>query len=188
MSEAKTRILFVCLGNICRSPLAEGVFRHLAQEKGVAAVYQIDSAGTGAWHVGEPPDRRSAEVARRNGVLLGGAARQVTAQDFEQFDWILAMDRENLRDLKALRRQGGRAKLQLFRDFDPEPGDGNVPDPYYGGPDGFDDVFTMVHRTSERFLERLERDRQRRAGAQPGADPVGDPTNDDSSDAPAAGS
>jgi protein-tyrosine phosphatase len=162
MTDTKTRVLFVCLGNICRSPLAEGVFRHLARQRNVADRYQIDSAGTGGWHIGERPDRRSAEVARRNGVLLEGEARQVLPEDFERFDWIVAMDKDNLRDLQAMSRKGGRAKLQLLRDFDPEPEDRNVPDPYYGGPDGFDDVYTMVYRSSMALLDRLEADWKRR--------------------------
>jgi protein-tyrosine phosphatase len=162
MKDATTRVLFVCLGNICRSPLAEGVFRHLARQRGVANHYHADSAGTGGWHIGEDPDHRSTEVARRNGVLLEGAARQVVPEDFERFDRIVAMDRANLRDLKAMRRQGGRAELHLLRDFDPEPGDRDVPDPYYGGPEGFDDVYAMVRRSAEALLERLEQERERR--------------------------
>jgi protein-tyrosine-phosphatase len=162
MADTKTRVLFVCLGNICRSPLAEGVFLHLARQRGVLDRYQIDSAGTGGWHVGERPDPRSSEVARRNGVLLDGSARQVESHDFERFDWIIAMDRSNLRDLESMRRQRGRAKLQLLRDFDPDPGDRDVPDPYYGGADGFDTVFAMVHRSAAALLERLEGERKRR--------------------------
>jgi protein-tyrosine phosphatase len=156
----KTSILFVCLGNICRSPLAEGVFRHLVRERGLDSSYEIDSAGTGGWHAGDPPDVRSADVARRNGVTLEGVARQVSPTDFQRFDWIIAMDRENLSALESLRRRnGGGARLQLMRDFDPEPEDGEVPDPYYGGPDGFDHVYRMVRRSAEAMLERLEEER-----------------------------
>jgi protein-tyrosine phosphatase len=159
---AKTSVLFVCLGNICRSPLAEGVFKHLASERGVDGFYEIDSAGMGAWHVGEPADRRSAEVARKNGVVLEGAARQVSAGDFDRFHWIIAMDSENLADLEALRARGpGRARLQRLRDFDPDPGDGDVPDPYYGGPAGFDHVFMLVRRSAEAFLDHLEEERRK---------------------------
>src|SRR5688572_28310419 len=160
MNEPKTSVLFVCLGNICRSPLAEGVFRHLVQGRGVATAYRIDSAGTGSWHVGEPPDRRSAEVARRRGVILEGAARQVSQQDFDRFDWIIAMDRENLSNLQAMQRKETRARLHLLRDFDPEPGDGNVPDPYYGGPDGFENVYELVERSSQALLDHIEREKQ----------------------------
>jgi protein-tyrosine phosphatase len=160
MTDTRTRVLFVCLGNICRSPLAEGVFRHLVREKDVTDLYEIDSAGTGAWHVGEPPDQRSAEVARRNGVVLDGEARQVVAEDFERFDWIIAMDRCNLRDLQAMHRRQSGARLELLRDFDPEPGNRDVPDPYYGGPDGFENVYAMVRRSSAALLEQLEQERR----------------------------
>lgn len=155
-----TSILFVCLGNICRSPLAEGIFVHLARERGVEARVRVDSAGTGGWHVGDPPDPRSVEVARRNGIDLPGRARRVRAEDFGKFDLILAMDRSNLTDLERLRgAAAGRAELRLFRDFDPEAkSDLDVPDPYYGGPSGFDDVFAMVRRTCEGLLEELAED------------------------------
>jgi protein-tyrosine phosphatase len=161
MADTNTRILFVCLGNICRSPLAEGVFRHLARQKGVLDHYRIDSAGTGAWHVGEAPDRRSAEIARRNGVPLEGEARQVVPEDFDRFDQIVAMDRSNLRDLQSMRPANARAQLHLLRDFDPEPGNRDVPDPYYGGPDGFENVYAMVHRSAAALLEQLEEERKR---------------------------
>ena len=158
--NGKTAVLFVCLGNICRSPLAEGVFRHLVRTRELSHAYEIDSAGTGGWHVGDPPDARAAAVARRRGVELECAARQVSPGDFGRFDWIVAMDKENLRALEALRgRHGGDAELRLLRDFDPEPGDGEVPDPYYGGPEGFDRVYEMVVRSAEAFLEHLESER-----------------------------
>lgn len=159
MTEPK-RILFVCLGNICRSPLAEGVFRHLAQERGAGDRWLVESAGTGAWHVGELPDPRSRDVARRGmGITLDSRARQVKRSDFEDFDYIVAMDRENLRNLERLRKKhGGDAELFLLRDYDPEPGDGEVPDPYYGGPEGFENVLAMVLRSSEAMLEALDGD------------------------------
>jgi protein-tyrosine phosphatase len=163
--DGRTSVLFVCLGNICRSPLAEGIFRHLVRERGLDAFYEIDSAGTGAWHVGEPPDRRSADVARKNGVVLEGVARRISTRDFDGFDWIIAMDRENLSALEAMRRHwAGRARLQLLRDFDPEPGDGEVPDPYYGGAEGFDHVFNLVRRSAQALLDRLEEERGRSGG------------------------
>lgn len=152
-----TSVLFVCLGNICRSPLAEGVFAHLVESRGLEGRYRVDSAGTGAWHVGELPDPRSREVARRNGVTLPSRARQVTPADLEDFDVVVAMDRNNLDDLESLQsRNGGDARLVLMRDFDPEPGNGEVPDPYYGGPDGFDKVYEMVHRSARGLLDHLE--------------------------------
>lgn len=148
-------VLFVCLGNICRSPLAEGVFRALVRERGLDERFRVDSAGTGAWHVGEPPDGRSIEVARRNGVSLDGQrARRVEPADFEAFDLIVAMDRSNLRNLETM-TDGSGARLLLLRDHDPDPGDGEVPDPYYGGPGGFDAVYEMVRRSAEALLDDL---------------------------------
>lgn len=159
----RTSVLFVCLGNICRSPLAEGVFRHRVNEGGLRDRFEIDSAGTGGWHVGNPPDPRSRAVAEANGLSLDGqAARRVSPDDFDRFDWIVAMDRSNARDLEALRGEGDtplqrrRARIVLLRDFDPEPGDGQVPDPYYGGPGGFDDVYAMIDRSCAGLLEHLD--------------------------------
>lgn len=150
-------VLFVCLGNICRSPLAEGVFRHQVERAGLEHRIRIDSAGTGGWHVGEPPDPRSRDVAEAHGVSLDGqAARRVTGDDLRSYDWIVAMDRSNLSDLRRLReRHGGDGHLVLLRDFDPEPGDGEVPDPYYGGTRGFDRVYQMVERSCAALLERV---------------------------------
>ena len=155
-------VLFVCLGNICRSPLAEGALRHRAEEAGLAAMMRIDSAGTGGWHVGDPPDPRSTAVAASRGVSLQGQrARRFDPDDFARFDWIVAMDRSNLRELERTRERagGGPANLVLLRDFDPDPGDGEVPDPYYGGPDGFDLVFDMVDRSVQALLEHLDPNR-----------------------------
>jgi len=163
--SSRTAVLFVCLGNICRSPLAEGVFRHLVRERGLDAHYDIDSAGTGSWHVGAAPDPRSTLVAERNGVLLEGAARQVRAEDVKRFDWIIAMDRDNRAHLDdMLEHLRGDARVSLLRDFDPEPEDGDVPDPYYGGPSGFDDVYVMVRRATEAFLDHLEAERTQEEG------------------------
>ena len=150
-----TSVLFVCLGNICRSPLAEGVFAHLVRERDLADRFEVDSAGTGAWHVGERPDPRSAEVAARHGIVLGGRARRISPSDFERFDLVVAMDRDNMAELERLgARENGRARLRLLREWDPEEGD-EVPDPYYGGPDGFDAVFRMVLRSCEALLDEL---------------------------------
>ena len=149
------RVLFVCLGNICRSPLAEGVFRHLVAEEGLEDEIEIDSAGTGGWHVGEPPDPRSLEVAARNGVSLEGqSARRVAPEDFAAYDWIVAMDADNESDLQGLQPPGSRARVVRLRDFDPE-GPGDVPDPYYGGPQGFDLVYAMVERSARALLEEV---------------------------------
>lgn len=145
------RILFVCLGNICRSPTAEGVMRHLLQERGLEGRIRVDSAGTGGWHVGSPPDERSAEAARRRGIALEGAARQVTQRDFDDHDLIVAMDRANLRDLRAAAPEHARPKLRLLLDG------ADVPDPYYGGERGFDDVLDLVTDGCERLLDEVAR-------------------------------
>ncbi len=147
-------VLFVCLGNICRSPTAEAVTRALAGARGLSLV--IDSAGTGNWHVGAAPDPRMQEAARAAGYELADLrARQVIRQDFERFDAIYAMDRQNLRDLEAIRPPGARAGLRLFRSHDPL-GGADVPDPYLEG--GFDAVVGLVERTAARLLDDLTRD------------------------------
>jgi protein-tyrosine phosphatase len=158
-----TSLLFVCLGNICRSPLAEGVFLHLVRESGLESRYLADSAGTGHWHVGNDPDPRSVEVAHRHGIHLVGKARQVREEDFGRFDLIVAMDRDNLRNLSRIKpRDSGSSELILLREFDPEAtGDLDVPDPYYGGDDGFQRVFEMVHRSCRTLLDSFEADRKR---------------------------
>lgn len=158
MSRHRSSVLFVCLGNICRSPLAEGVLVHRLAEAGLSDAVRVDSAGTGAWHVGEPADPRSAEVAHRNGVELDGRARRIRAEDLREFDYILAMDRSNLLDIERMNRsESGTAQIALFRDFDPKTdADGEVPDPYYGGAGGFDRVYEMVDRTCRALVKHLE--------------------------------
>ncbi len=150
-------VLFVCLGNICRSPMAEGVFRQLVEEEGMGGRIRVDSAGTDDWHVGESPDPRASAVARKNGVELESIARTIESGDLDDFDYVLAMDLENLRDIQALQRaHGGDASIHLFRDFDPEAGgEREVPDPYFGGPTGFDRVYEMIRRTASNLLDQL---------------------------------
>jgi protein-tyrosine phosphatase len=149
------RVLFVCLGNICRSPTAEGILRALVREAGLEGEIEIESAGTGDWHIGHPPDERAVTAARTRGIALDGAARQVTAADFERFDLLVAMDRSNKAELERLApRSEARAKVRLLREF----GDGaelDVPDPYYGGPEGFDEVVAIVERSCEALLAEL---------------------------------
>jgi protein-tyrosine phosphatase len=153
------RILFVCLGNICRSPTAEGVMRRLVRDAGLEDAIEIDSAGTGAWHVGHPPDPRSTEAARRRGTVLEGRARQVTAADFEDFDLLLAMDASNLHELRQRAPDGAAAaKVRMLREFDPASADAldlDVPDPYYGGPRGFDSVLDLVEAACAGLLEEI---------------------------------
>lgn len=155
-SDAQIHVLFVCLGNICRSPLGEALFRHHADAGGHAGCFRVDSAGTAAYHIGEPPDSRSAETARRRGVQLAGRARRLEPSDFYDFDHIVAMDRSNLEDIEAARPSDARARVHLLRSFDPEAdGDEDVPDPYYGGPDGFDRVHDIVDRSTRALLAHL---------------------------------
>lgn len=149
------RLLFVCLGNICRSPLAESIFRHLAEERGVADRFEIDSAGTSGYHQGDPPDARSVATARARGVEVAGVSRELSARDLDDFDYLIAMDRENLANIRALQdAAGGRARVHLLREWDPR-GGSDVPDPYYGGDRGFDDVHDIVERSCEALLDRL---------------------------------
>jgi protein-tyrosine phosphatase len=151
------RLSFVCLGNICRSPTAEAVMRYLVAETGLGHRIVLDSAGLGSWHVGESRDARSRAVGDRRGIPLEGVARQFQARDFARFDYVLAMDRQN-RDglLKLAPDAGARVKVHLLREFDPlSPPDAEVPDPYYGGPKGFDDVFDICEAACRGLLARL---------------------------------
>jgi low molecular weight protein-tyrosine phosphatase len=163
------RILFVCLGNICRSPSAEAVMRHLLEQHGMGGSIELDSAGTSEWHAGEAPDTRAAQAARKRGIHLSGAARQVEPEDFERFDQILAMDRSNLNALRHLAPdEAARAKVRLLREFDPasaESGDLDVPDPYHGGPDGFDRVLDLLQDACEGLLEHVRAEEGSARGA-----------------------
>lgn len=154
----RTSVLFVCLGNICRSPVAEGVFAHLVAEAGLTERFEVASAGTGAWHVGEEPDARAAMVATQHGVTLRSRARQITEADVLHFDYVIAMDRENLRNIQRMvDASGSDAHVHLLREFDPltEGEAGDVPDPYYGGASGFETVYEMVNRSCEVLLDRI---------------------------------
>lgn len=154
------RICFVCLGNIVRSPLAENMFRQHAENQGLAANYAVDSAGTSAFHVGERPDSRMREVARKRGLEYSGSARQFQPEDFEQFDLVIAMDQDNRRQLQKLAASPEQEKkIRLMREFDPQAGgDQGVPDPYYGGIQGFERVYDIIHRSTKELLKKLEED------------------------------
>jgi protein-tyrosine phosphatase len=157
MEEApRASVLFVCMGNICRSPTAEAVFREHVARAGLGGRLLIESAGTGDGHVGEPPDHRAIVHARRRGYDLAALrARQVQRQDFTRFAWILAMDMRNLRDLVAMRPSGYPGHLGLLLDFVPDAGTREVPDPYFGGPEGFENVLDLMERASVALLARI---------------------------------
>jgi len=153
------RVCFVCLGNICRSPTAEAVFRHLVRDAGLEAAIEIDSAGMGSWHTGDSPDPRSVEAAAQRGIPVEGAARTVRVEDFVHFDYLIAMDRENRSDLLALAPDGdARERVALLRDFDPEAESGaEVPDPYYGGDEGFDLVLDICEAACRGLLDYVRK-------------------------------
>lgn len=156
MSADPIRVLFVCMGNICRSPVAEAVFRHQVREAGLEDRFEIDSAGTSGYHDGDPPDLRSTETARRRGIELTGRSRRVLPDDLRRFDYVIAMDADNERELRrVLAGSGGAARVHRLREWDPQPDHGDVPDPYYGGGRGFDDVHDIVERASAAFLAHL---------------------------------
>jgi protein-tyrosine phosphatase len=154
MSASPTvKVLFVCMGNICRSPMAQGAFRELVRQEGMSDFIEIDSAGTHGYHVDEPPDRRAISTARRRGVEIEDLrARRAGPGDFHYFDYILAMDQENYLGLSAICPPGLEGKLSLFMDFAPELRVREVPDPYYGGPSGFETVFDLVEAASRELL------------------------------------
>ena len=154
----KTRVLFVCLGNIVRSPLAENMFAHLVEQAGLSEKYETDSAGTAAYHVGESPDTRMRRVAAGHGLVYDGKGRQFEPHDFDAFDLIIAMDDSNYDNILDLARDSeDETKVHMMRAFDPEgsPNDA-VPDPYYGGIDGFEHVYQIVKRASKGLLDALE--------------------------------
>jgi protein-tyrosine phosphatase len=153
---AKHRLLFVCLGNICRSPMAEGVFRRVVVENGVADRFEIDSAGMGDWHLGQAPDTRAQKAARDRGMDISAQrARQVKPSDFDRFDLLLAMDDANYDELLALAPKSKLHKVRLFLDFAPAAGTRNVPDPFYGEPEGFDRALDLIEQATRGLLEEL---------------------------------
>ena len=154
--ESKTGVLFVCLGNICRSPLAEGVFLAELKRRGMETEFTVDSCGTGGWHVGEPPDGRSVEVAARNGVDISRQrSRKLADSDYDAFGWIVVMDRSNHRDVMARQPSEASARIVSFMPWVPEAPTPDVPDPYYGGPGGFDHVYDLLERGMAPLLDAI---------------------------------
>jgi protein-tyrosine phosphatase len=157
MNSVKLKVLFVCMGNICRSPLAEGVFRHMVTQAGLGNRFEIDSAGTSAYHIGDSPDERTTSVARARGIELKGSARQIKPADLRDFDYVLVMDAQNMSRVQQLAKEAKpTAEVRMLRDFDDEvDGDLDVPDPYYGGARGFEQVHDIVERACAQLLEHI---------------------------------
>jgi protein-tyrosine phosphatase len=152
------KVLFVCFGNNCRSPTAEGVFRHLLAQEAPELRVEIDSAGTAGYHIGHAPDLRSQRAAHARGIDLSGLrARQVSVEDFLRFDLILAMDRDNLEELESMRPAESRARVQLFLEYAPELGRTEVPDPYYGDTRGFEEVLNLSEAASRGLIAALQK-------------------------------
>jgi protein-tyrosine phosphatase len=157
------RILFVCMGNICRSPSAEGVFRRILLERAPQLEIHIDSAGTHDYHVGAAPDSRALEAARRRGIDISQLrARQIAAEDFERFDLILAMDEDNLRELRRRADRAYHARIRLLMEFAPNASRRAVPDPYYGGEQGFEEVLDLLEEAGNGLIDELLAARSRK--------------------------
>lgn len=150
------KILFVCLGNICRSPMAEGVFKKVIENKGVAHKFYCDSAGTSAYHIGALPDERMRATAQERGIILDHCARQITVRDFDDFDYILAMDSSNYNNIRSLTKDKSRQdKVFMMRAFDSDKSIMDVPDPYYGGISGFIEVYEILWRCCNNFYNHI---------------------------------
>ncbi len=148
-------VLFVCLGNICRSAAAEGVFRKIAADAGRGDEFDVDSAGTGSWHVGSRADERMHAAAERRGYVLESIARQIRREDFDRFDLIITMDEDNFRNVTRLAADGDRARIARMRDFCQRLGGGEVPDPYFGGEEGFEDVLDILEDACSGLLKSI---------------------------------
>ena len=157
---AQVRVCFVCLGNICRSPTAEGVFRQLAAQAGLAEVFEIDSAGTAGYHTGNAPDPRARAAGKRAGIAVGGKARQFLAPDFARFDYVIAMDATNATDLRRIAPSPeARVKIRLMRSYDPDAAvNAPIPDPYYGEDAGFDEVLELCRVACQHLLGEIRRE------------------------------
>jgi protein-tyrosine phosphatase len=153
---AKRSLLFVCLGNICRSPMAEGVFRRVAADEGVLHLFDIDSAGLGDWHTGQSPDTRAQKAAGNRGIDISGqSARQINPTDYARFDLLLAMDGSNYQELIESAPSDARHKIRRFLDFAPHAGTQDVPDPFYGGSEGFDHALDLIEQAARGLLAEL---------------------------------
>jgi len=150
------KVVFVCLGNICRSPLAEGVFKKMLAEEKLHHKIYADSAGTAAYHIGDQPDKRSCEIANKYGIDLAHEGRQFNRNDLHEFDYIIAMDGKNYAGIKSLGE--GKGKVALMRDFDEQGRGKDVPDPYYGGMEGFEEVYQMAYRSCKELLEHIKKE------------------------------
>jgi protein-tyrosine phosphatase len=150
------RLLFICLGNICRSPMAEGVFRRVIEEEGLADCFEIDSAGLGDWHVGQAPDDRAQAAARERGIEISDqCARQVVQEDFARFDLLLVMDRSNYAELKRRAPKAAHGKIRYFLDYAPHVGTKDVPDPFFGGAEGFDLALDLIQEAARGLVAAL---------------------------------
>ncbi len=158
----KTKVLFVCLGNICRSPMAEGTFRNAVEKAGLSDQFEIDSAGTSGWHIGEPPDGRTTQTAITRGIDLSAQrSRKVRQSDFEDYDYIIAMDRDNFGSLMGTSSKGSQDRIRMFLEFAPKLSETEVPDPYFGGQHGFDHVLDLVEEASDGLLAHIMQDRNK---------------------------
>lgn len=152
------KVLFVCLGNICRSPLAEAIFKHKVRNLGLDGHFSADSCGTGDYHIGLPPDKRTIQNATKNGIPIDHRARQLHPTDFEKFDHVLVMDESNLRNTLRVADARYHEKVRLMRSYDPLAFNAEVPDPYFGGEDGFQEVFEILDRSMDHFIQQLTAD------------------------------
>ncbi|MEJ1238655.1 low molecular weight protein-tyrosine-phosphatase [Chryseolinea sp. T2] len=158
------KVVFVCLGNICRSPMAEAIFRHLIKEQGLADVVEIDSCGTANYHVGDDADPRTIQAVRSKGIAIDHCVRQLVAADLDEYDYVLAMDRSNYQNIKRLANAQNRSRVIMMRDFDPGHAGEEVPDPYYGNQKHFEDVYEILFRSLSAFVEFLVKTESKRLG------------------------